>query len=371
MGHRLLRAATCTAILLCAPATASAHASIDEATAGSLSKLAEDSNLVFLGEVAKVEYRNIQVYEGSAPIPHVFVTYRVQKTLRGKVGDLLTVRFVGGPDGQGNFLSVSGVPQFQPGDQDLLFMSNNGSETCPLVMCEYGRFRVSRERVYNGEGEPVRAVLNGVAVARGAPPAELATFSYPAPKFDDLIKNPEVARAMKQQGLSVDVARKRYEAGAPKTIQINAIIPPEAANAEGSDTMKAEETRNTETTTVPKSELPKATMPKTTKPEVSKRPDILARPEAEVVGAETKPLPEGAMALTEFMSNVQRVIATTKRQPTEIASIDPNAKVKLRRMVFSTPVVLSPGKLPQPAGPDDATERQRYDANGQNPVLGH
>lgn len=145
------------------------------------------------------------------------------------------MRFQGGSDGQGGFVEVSGVPLLQPGEQDLLFVRNNGEKGCPLVDCERGRFRILKDAVYNTHGAPVRSVSEARIVARGAPPEEFRRFRYPAPQFDELIKNPEVKRKLKEQNISPDDARKRYESEAPKEIEVRWLETTARENVDGLD----------------------------------------------------------------------------------------------------------------------------------------
>jgi hypothetical protein len=235
MRKRQLLAAACLAALTGAVPT-SAHNPLAAEQADDLAQLVTRSALVVLGEVADVRYRNARNPDGGRPIPHAFVTFRVNKPLRGKVpGDVLVLRFVGGPDGQGGFLSVDGVPQFQRGDRDVLFVTGNGEQGCALALCEYGRYRVLENRVYNTHGAPVRAIVKDGAIARGEPPAALTTLRFPAPRFDDLLKNPAVQADLRRQNTNLDEARRRYEAEAPKEIEIVRQPPAKQAGTEGRD----------------------------------------------------------------------------------------------------------------------------------------
>ena len=70
-------------------------------------------------------------------MPYTFVTYKVTKVMQGSAGRSLTLRFAGGADGRGGFVDVTGVPTFEVGDDDILFVKGNGSDGCPA-----GRMRV-------------------------------------------------------------------------------------------------------------------------------------------------------------------------------------------------------------------------------------
>jgi hypothetical protein len=57
-------------------------------------------------------------------------------------------------------MGVSDAPKFKVGDDDILFVQNNGSQFIPLVGIMHGRFHVKRDQtgqeiVTNNEEEPV------------------------------------------------------------------------------------------------------------------------------------------------------------------------------------------------------------------------
>ena len=205
--------------------TAWSHSDEDPAEAGNLQALTEESNLVVHGSVAEVEYQTVM--EEGETVPMTRVTYNVTETLRGKAdGKTVTLQFPGGPDGMGGFLHVSGVPMFQKGEEDIIFVKNNGEESdCPLVKCEMGRYRVNKNRIYNTHGKPVRGLKGNNALARGRRAAKFNSFSYPAPKFDDLMKNPNVKAMLAKRKMSVKQARAEYAKKAPKMITLFADVP--------------------------------------------------------------------------------------------------------------------------------------------------
>ena len=207
--------------------SAYAHSPVSSEEAGELRQLVNKASLVFQGTVAKVEYRNSEATDNEPGLPHAFVTYRMSKVYRGEqTEEMLTIRFLGGPDGSGDFFEISGVPMFQKGEENILFVKGNGSAGCPLVYCEYGRFRVHQGGVYNTHGSPVRAIIEENAIARGKPLDLFRTLSFPAPTFDGLMKNPEAQAAIKEMGLSMAEARRKYEAEAPKMLQLTKELPP-------------------------------------------------------------------------------------------------------------------------------------------------
>lgn len=353
-----------------------AHNPVGAEKAGELGALAEQSNLVIRGRVAKVEYKLSEPGEGEGAIPVTFVTYQVGDVLRGKPsGETFTMRFVGGSDGMGGFLEVSGVPQFQEGDEDLLFIAGNGEQGCPLVLCEWGRFRILHSGVYNAKGSPVRAVRQKNAVARGPAPREFMSFRYPAPRFDDLLRNPQVAAQLKEQNLSVEEARARYEQEAPKEIELVTDVS-QASNAK--DAGKNERvtpqirklqkpTRQIEPQPV-KSQLDGSQLKLQQETTAIVRPGVLA----EAIPTTPEGLPEGPMAVEEFVGHVRSLAGQTERQPAALKSIDPNARIVLKGPSLRAPQTLPAVQLG--AGEMAADERAEFEAlQKQNfdPVLKH
>ncbi len=177
------------------------------------------ADAIVRGTVATVAYR---LSDDDERIPHTFVTYRIEDTLRGRAdGDLVTLRFVGGTDGRGRFLSVVGVPMFSPGDQDILMIQGNGTSDCPLVDCEDGRLRIFRDQVYDAHGRAVVGYEEGRLRHGDQVEAELLKVRFPAPAFDELMRNPEVARQVRAMGREADIdeLRRRYAQEAPRSIE--------------------------------------------------------------------------------------------------------------------------------------------------------
>lgn len=204
---------------------ASAHAPKDRDAVGNIAKLSAAANLAFQGKVVKVEYRQSAATAGQRALPQTFVTYQVGKVLQGKAGKTITLRFAGGTDGRGGFLDVEGVPVFQEGDEDILFVQGNGDKGCPLVQCEFGRYRVLGGAVYEAHGSPVLGVEKGRIVAKGKAPAAFEQFSYPAPTFEQLSQRPEVKAAIRKAGLTMAQAAARYAAEAPKVVKTRMVDP--------------------------------------------------------------------------------------------------------------------------------------------------
>jgi hypothetical protein len=141
-------------------------------------ELFQQAQLVVLGVVAAVEYRNSDT-DSSHPmsLPHAFVTIDIEHTYKGNApsGNVITLRFQGGPDGKGNALLIPGVPLFDVGDRDVLFIRGNGRQIAPLVGWQQGRFRIVNDLVYGDAGEAVWLTQSGKLVPGKKQPLEAVT----------------------------------------------------------------------------------------------------------------------------------------------------------------------------------------------------
>lgn len=335
MQRKLLLTAAAMA-LACVAGGASAHSPMDKTRAGDLAHLVDESNLVFIGKVEKVTYRNAIGDKDEGLIPYTIVTYRVGQVLRGKApGKQVTLRLVGGPDGRGRFLSVTGVPVIQEGDEDLLFVGNTEDASCPLVSCEHGRYRILSERVFDTYGSPVHAIIKSKVISRGVPPKAFQTVHFPTPKFDELIQNPEVAERLKAQKISVEEARRRYEAEAPKFVEVTdgfsgAQETPDIGK-EGSSGIRRDPTQQVELT-----------------------PAINTT----------------ALPLSKFVEATQRLAKLSKRAPSEVRSIDPAAEIVAPKATPTAPQKLDrPTAQAAPTTAKDTDEYKAFEQNGFDPVL--
>lgn len=73
-----------------------------------------------------------------------YVTFAVERQLKGEAASQLTLAFLGGElDGHG--LRIAGMPQFAVGQTEILFIAGNGVRFCPLVAMVHGRYRVQTD----------------------------------------------------------------------------------------------------------------------------------------------------------------------------------------------------------------------------------
>lgn len=93
---------------------------------------------------------------------HTYVTFKVLTTIKGDASETVELRLLGGTIGNEG-MKVEGVPEFEIGDRDLLFIENNGTQFCPLVAVMHGRYPiVTRESdgveiVLRSNGTPLSA----------------------------------------------------------------------------------------------------------------------------------------------------------------------------------------------------------------------
>lgn len=218
-----VRASRCATMVgaLFACAGAFAHAPDGDDPKEPLSRALAEAHAVIHGTVADVRYRLSEKNEAGERLPHTFVTYKVRSVLAGRVAsEALTLRFLGGPDGQGRFLSVSESPMFEIGHEDVLLLRGNGTSHCPLVDCGHGRFRVHKERVYNARALPILAVKEGRAIHGRTPESALLRYALPAPSFEGLLEREDVRRrALELSGGNLAALKQRFDAEAPRGIE--------------------------------------------------------------------------------------------------------------------------------------------------------
>jgi len=119
-----------------------------------LPELVEQSEQIMHGEVVEIAYATSEdLGPDTLSFPHTFVTLRVDDPIKGgQPGDLVTLRFGGGPTDRGSILTASDIPLFGVGDPVVLFVEGNGHRACPLVGCSDGLVRISAGRAYDAHG---------------------------------------------------------------------------------------------------------------------------------------------------------------------------------------------------------------------------
>ena len=118
--------------------------------------MSDQADVVFQGTVVDINYRDSEAEKNQPALPHTFITYSIEDVLYGDVaGKTLTLRFIGGPTKEGGSMMSNQTPKFNIGDQDILFVRDNGVAECPLVECANGRFRVVENKMFNEYGQQI------------------------------------------------------------------------------------------------------------------------------------------------------------------------------------------------------------------------
>jgi len=140
---------------------------------------------VFRGEV--VSLRSELVTRGPDRAIFTRVTFRVSEVIRGAALPVeVTLEFLGGTVGDLT-LEVAGMPRFEPGGREIVFVERAGPQICPLVAMAYGRYRV----LLDAAGAEFVARDNGAPLVR---PDDVA-LSLTAPVVVVLTSRQSLARA--------------------------------------------------------------------------------------------------------------------------------------------------------------------------------
>jgi len=127
---------------------------------------------IFVGRVSKVQYTNAVPAEGQsllATSPYTYVTFEIHQMIKGRArSNELTLRFDGGPVGDGVLMLSSDFPLFGEDEVALLMVASNTEIACPLVDCSWGRYRFVGDTVTTEDGRPLEVDSLG-RIALGMP----------------------------------------------------------------------------------------------------------------------------------------------------------------------------------------------------------
>lgn len=112
--------------------------------APTFAELVAEADTIFRGRVTAVTARRIEQPDAPGVLIKTYVTFTVERVLKGRAGPTITLEFLGGTVG-GDRLEVSGMPTFARAGRDLVFVQQNGARFCPLVALGHGRYRVERD----------------------------------------------------------------------------------------------------------------------------------------------------------------------------------------------------------------------------------
>lgn len=102
-------------------------------------ELVSESETVVRGTVTAVRAEEFDSPQGRGV--RTLVTLRVERTLKGAPADTITLTLLGGQVGQ-HSLRIAGMPTFDIGRRQLVFVARNGQVMCPLIGAGHGRYHV-------------------------------------------------------------------------------------------------------------------------------------------------------------------------------------------------------------------------------------
>jgi hypothetical protein len=154
--------------------------------APTFSELVAEADTIFRGRVTAVVARRVQRPDTPDVLIKTYVTFTVERVLKGRAGPTITLEFLGGTVGADR-LEVSGMPVFRRDGRDLVFVQKNGSQFCPLVALGHGRYRV----------EPDAAGARDIVVRdNGVPLADPAEIVLPLTAVPAPLRTAATARAL-------------------------------------------------------------------------------------------------------------------------------------------------------------------------------
>ncbi|MCX6955864.1 MAG: hypothetical protein NTV51_27285 [Verrucomicrobia bacterium] len=164
-------------------------------------ELVAEADCIIQGTVESIVSRPVSTARGEAI--YTDVTLSVEQCLKGTAGGRIVLTFLGGELGTKR-LAIPGVPRFQVGAREILFVQRNGRQLCPLVGFFHGRYRVLRDAASQLE---YVARDNGQPLARtddvGLPPVDSrALRALPAVTATALTPADFVAQIRAQTDLS-------------------------------------------------------------------------------------------------------------------------------------------------------------------------
>jgi hypothetical protein len=126
----------------------------------SFPELVAEADAIYRGRVASVQARRVERPDGEGLVIKTFVTLTVERVLKGPEREEVTLEFLGGTVGE-ETMTVTGMPKFNLGAREIVFVQKNGVQFCPLVGLMHGRYRVlkdeatAREHIARDNGVPL------------------------------------------------------------------------------------------------------------------------------------------------------------------------------------------------------------------------
>lgn len=113
----------------------------------SFPELVQEADSIHRGRVVDIQAVRATAPDGT-PIIKTHVTLALERTLKGAERTTITLEFLGGTIGDES-LVVTGMPKFNLGAVEYVFVQRNGVQFCPLVAMGHGRYRVARDAASN------------------------------------------------------------------------------------------------------------------------------------------------------------------------------------------------------------------------------
>ena len=139
-------------------------------------ELVDEADAIYRGRVAAIQARRVALPAGQGDVIKTFVTFAIERVLKGAERSEITLEFLGGTVGDES-LVVSGMPTFNLGAREIVFVQKNGVQFCPLVAVMHGRYRVQRDA---GTGRDHMVRDNGAPLLSTSE-VELPLTGLPAP----------------------------------------------------------------------------------------------------------------------------------------------------------------------------------------------
>ena len=110
----------------------------------SFPELVAEADAIYRGRVESVQARRVERTDGEGSVIKTFVTLAVERVLKGPEKTEVILEFLGGTVGDESMI-VTGMPKFNVGAREIVFVQKNGVQFCPLVALMHGRYRVLRD----------------------------------------------------------------------------------------------------------------------------------------------------------------------------------------------------------------------------------
>ena len=208
-NNRILALGVATALLAGAPA---AKATL--AVAAPFEDKVDNAAAIVLGKCIKTESR----MDPSGRWIYTYTTFRIEKTMKGAAGPELTIVTPGGQVGDKRQSTV-GIPEFQAGDENVLFVKN--TEAGPTVLYfDQGAYDVTTDSRGDKIVAPVQSTLVKIDSQRGvAVPSEmpLSLHSFESTVSDAISEGRqrrmkyELVEAQRRQQASLGSILERYK----------------------------------------------------------------------------------------------------------------------------------------------------------------